>query len=180
MIVIQFTGLSGAGKTTLAENAAKQLQTLNHKVEIIDGDIYRQMLCQDLGFSKEDRYESIKRLYFVAKTLVKFDVIVLLAIINPYEALRQQIRQDADVRTVYINCPLQELIARDPKGLYKKALLPEDDPHKIKNFTGISDTYEIPTNPDLIIYTDKENIQDSANRLVQFILKNVAEHNALS
>ena len=171
MILIQFTGLSGSGKTTLSVNVANKLKEIGYKVEIIDGDIYRKEICKDLGFSKKDRLENIRRLFFVGKTLVKFDVIVLMAAINPYEELRDELRKFNFVRTVYLNCSIDTVIKRDTKGLYKRALLPDSDKNKIRNFTGISDIYQTPKNPDLIIQTEKDNIEDSARVLIDFILK---------
>ncbi len=173
MILIQFTGLSGSGKSTLAINVAKLLKEKGHNVEIIDGDVYRSELCMDLGFSKKDRLENIKRLFFVGKTLVKHDVIVLMSAINPYFELRKEIRKNEFVRTVYLKCSLKSLIKNDVKGLYKKALLPLNNPKRIENFTGISAPYEAPLNPDLVIQTDKESIDLSTRRLLDYIIKTI-------
>ncbi|WP_166925454.1 adenylyl-sulfate kinase [Flavobacterium poyangense] len=173
MILIQFTGLSGSGKTTLARNVASLLAAQGHKVEIIDGDIYRKTLCKDLGFSKEDRCENVRRLFNVGQNFVQSEVIVLLSVINPYEALRNEIGSHSFVRTVFLDCSIDNLIVRDPKGLYKKALLPDNDSNKINNFTGISDVYEIPLKADLVLKTDSESESVSTNKLYSFILDNL-------
>ena len=123
-------------------------------VELIDGDEYRANLCNDLGFSKEDRNTNIRRLGFVSKVLSRNNVITIIAAINPYEEIRKElIAKDKNLKTVYIKCDVEQLIERDVKGLYKKALLPDGHPDKVYNFTGISDPFEEPTNPDLVINT---------------------------
>lgn len=175
MILIQFTGLSGSGKTTLAENVRQLLVEKSYKVEIVDGDVYRKTICKDLGFSKEDRCENVRRLFNVGRNFVGDDTIVLMSVINPYESLRNELRNHQFVRTVYLDCSIDNLIERDPKGLYKKALLPENDTNRIKNFTGISDVFEIPENPDLVLKTDLETEHFSTNRLYRFILDNLTD-----
>ncbi|KLT68552.1 adenylyl-sulfate kinase [Flavobacterium sp. ABG] len=175
MILIQFTGLSGSGKTTLAKNVSYLLAEQGHKVEIIDGDVYRQTLCKDLGFSKEDRCENVRRLFKVGQDFVQSKVIVLMSVINPYEELRNEIGQFSFVRTVFLDCSIDNLIKRDPKGLYKKALLPDTDSNKINNFTGISAVYEVPVKADLIIKTDSESETVSTNKLYTFIVDNLTD-----
>jgi adenylylsulfate kinase len=177
MILIQFTGLSGSGKTTLAENVRCLLIENGHKVEIIDGDVYRQTICKDLGFSKEDRCENVRRLFHVGKDFVKTDTIVLMSVINPYENLRNELRTYEFVRTVFLDCSINNLIKRDPKGLYKKALLPDKDPNKIRSFTGISDVFETPLKADLVLKTDFETVSFSTNRLYGFIIDNLSKSN---
>jgi adenylylsulfate kinase len=168
------TGLSGAGKTTLSRNVKKELMALGHRVEIIDGDEYRSALCKDLGFSKEDRFENIRRLGFVGKTLTRNGVIVLLAAVNPYEEIRREIVAGSpDVKTVWIDCDLETLKARDTKGLYRRALLPDDHPDKLHNLTGINDPFENPQDADLIIKTDSETIDESTAKLTDLILRSV-------
>lgn len=173
MILIQFTGLSGSGKTTLARNVSSLLAEQGHKVEIVDGDIYRKTLCKDLGFSKEDRYENVRRLFNVGQNFVQSKVIVLLSVINPYEELRNEIASHPFVRTVFLDCSIDNLIKRDPKGLYKKALLPDNDSDKINNFTGISAVYEVPLKADLVLKTDSESESVSTHKLYFFILDNL-------
>jgi adenylylsulfate kinase len=175
MILIQFTGLSGSGKTTLAENVGHLLTAKGYRVEIVDGDIYRKTLCKDLGFSKEDRYENIRRLFNVGRDFVKLKTIVLMSVINPYEDLRNEIGKHEFVKTVFLNCSIDNLIKRDPKGLYKKALLPDNDSNKIKNFTGISDVFEVPLNADLTLKTDLESVSVSTNKLYYFIMENIPD-----
>ena len=145
MIFIQFTGLSGAGKSTIAQFAKKQMEKEGFKIEVIDADIYRPALCPDLGFSKEDRMENIRRLGFVANLLAKNGIITILAAINPYEGVREELKsKGTKVKTVWINCSLDTLIKRDTKGLYGKAKLPDGHPDKIYNLTGVNDIYEQP------------------------------------
>lgn len=171
-MIVQFCGLSGAGKTTLAQLAKKQLKELNIPVEIIDGDEYRTFICKDLGFSRKDRIENIRRLAFIAYTFSKHDIVAIICAINPYEEAREETRKNyPDVKTVFINCSLDELIKRDTKGLYKKALLPDGHAEKLKNLTGVNDPFEIPKNADLVIDTDKISVNESVNKLVDFIKK---------
>ena len=171
---IQMTGLSGAGKTTLARIVSQKLKRKGYQVEVIDGDEYRSGLCSDLGFSKEDRNMNIRRLGFVSKVLARNNVVSIISAINPYRYTRNELtRSGSNVKTVYVKCDLQTLIQRDTKGLYRKALLPNGHPEKIENFTGISDPYEKPDNPDLMIDTSKEDIEESAKRLEKFILETI-------
>lgn len=172
-MIIQFCGLSGAGKTTLAQLAKKKLKYLNVPVEIIDGDEYRTFICKDLGFSKADRMENIRRLAFVAYTFSSHNITAIISAINPYEEVREELKQKyPEVKTVFIDCNLEELKKRDTKGLYRKAFLPDEDADKIHNLSGVNDPFEIPTRADLVIHTDKENIETSVDKLVSFIFKN--------
>jgi adenylylsulfate kinase len=174
MLLIQFTGLSGSGKTTIAAIVKKKLDTKSINIELIDGDDYRKTICKGLGFSYEDRIENLRRLGIVGKLLLKHNIISIISAINPFEGIRKELSESSTkVKTVWINCGLDTLIKRDTKGLYKRALLPNDHPDKVFQFTGISDLYENPINPDLILYTDRETPEESANRLVEFILKNI-------
>ncbi|RKR11346.1 adenylylsulfate kinase [Flavobacterium sp. 90] len=175
MILIQFTGLSGSGKTTLAENVRQLLIEKSYKVEIIDGDVYRKTICKDLGFSKEDRCENVRRLFNVGQNFISEDTIVLMSVINPYESLRNELRTHEFVRTVFLDCSIDNLIERDPKGLYKKALLPDNDVNKINNFTGISDTFEVPAKADLVLKTDVETVPFSTQKLYNFILNSLPD-----
>ncbi len=172
-MIIQFCGMSGAGKTTLAEHAHNKLVLLNIPVEIMDADEYRKFIIKDLGFSKEDRCENIRRLAFIAHKFSSHNIVTIICAINPYEEIRQELKHKyANVKTVYINCEIPELIKRDTKGLYKKALLPATHKDKIHNLTGINDPFEAPANPDLIINTDTESIDASVEKLVHFIQAN--------
>ncbi|MNX22736.1 putative adenylyl-sulfate kinase [compost metagenome] len=173
MILIQFTGLSGSGKTTLAENVRHLLLQNNYEAVIVDGDVYRQTICKDLGFSKEDRCENVRRLFNVGRSMIEENKIVLMSVINPYENVRNELRAFEFVKTVFLDCSITNLIERDPKGLYKRALLPDHDHNKIRSFTGISDVFEIPENADLVLKTDSEAVSVSANKLYNFIISNL-------
>jgi len=170
-MIIQFCGLSGSGKTTLADRVNTLLKQQNIKCEIIDGDVYRKVLCADLGFSKEDRNENIRRLAFVASKLSAHDVVTIICAINPYDDIRKEITSKyPNVKTVYIDCSIDVLVQRDTKQLYHKALLPDGHPDKINNLTGINDPFDVPSHCDLVITTDSENIEESAQKLLHFIL----------
>ena len=173
-LFIQMTGMSGSGKSTLAYGVARRLRMRGIQVEVLDGDEYREGLCKDLGFSRKDRNQNIRRLGFVSKVLARNKVISIIAAINPYENIRQELNGSYDnVRTVYIKCDLKELRRRDPKGFYYRAFLPEGDPHRINNFTGVSDPYEAPLAPDLIVDSGKEEVSTSIQKLEKFILRNI-------
>lgn len=170
-MIIQFCGMSGSGKTTLARNVKKALEANNIAVEILDGDEYRKVLCPDLGFSKADRNQNIRRLAFVASKLSAHKVVAIICAINPYDDIRQEIAATyPDVKTVYISCHLDELIRRDTKGLYKKALLPDGHPDKVNNLTGVNDPFEAPQKPDLLIDSGSETIEESTQKLARFIM----------
>jgi len=175
-LLIQMTGMSGAGKSTLANAAAERLRKRGIPTEIIDGDEYRAGLCSDLGFSKEDRNTNIRRLGFVGKVLARNNVVSIIAAINPYDSIRQELSKIHNNSTlVFVNCDLEELKDRDTKGLYHKALLPDDHPDKIYNFTGISDPFEAPSDADLIINTQHESVDRSAKKLEKFVLDNISK-----
>ena len=174
-LFVQFTGLSGAGKSTLAALVALRLKKQGYQIEIIDGDEYRQELCGDLGFSKKDRNTNIKRLGFVSKILARNGVISIIAAINPYDNIRLELKNmGPNVKTVYIKCDLETLKQRDTKGLYRRALLPSDHPQHITQFTGISDPFEKPSEPDLIIDTNIESIETATRKLEVFIKKSIS------
>ena len=169
-MIIQFCGLSGSGKTMLATKAKEYFNKQNINIEIIDGDEYRRFLCSDLGFTKDDRHTNIRRLAFVADRFSQYDIIPVICAINPYENIRQEVTATyANVKTVYIKCSLEELIRRDTKGMYAKALLPDGHDQKINNLSGVNDPFEVPCAPDLIIETDRETILESTQKLVKFI-----------
>lgn len=170
-MIIQLCGLSGTGKSTLARAVETTLARQGWSVEIIDGDEYRKTLCQGLGFSEKDRMENVRRMAFVAAQLSKHGVIVLICAINPYEKIREEIREQyLQVKTVHIDCSIQTLRQRDTKGLYLRAFLPDDHPEKISNLTGINDPFDIPVDPDLYINTDIYSVSDCHIMLVKFIL----------
>ena len=158
-----FTGLSGSGKTTISKSVEKVLKERGLLVEVLDGDIVRKYLSWDLGFSKEDRDTNIKRLTFVAKLLSRNGVASLVAFISPYRELRDWARKETtNFVEVYVKCPVEVCSERDTKGLYQKAKAGE-----IANFTGISDPYEEPLNPELIVETDNEAPEESAARVIE-------------
>lgn len=164
--VIWLTGLSGAGKTTIANALAERLQTVGYKVEILDGDIVRQHFSKGLGFSKEDRIENIRRVAYVAHLLARNGVVVITALISPYREGRNYARQlIGNFVEVYVSCPINVLVERDVKGLYAKALKGE-----IPNFTGISDPYEPPENPEVVVETDKETVDESVDKIWQALV----------
>jgi adenylyl-sulfate kinase len=168
-VVVWLTGLSGAGKTTLARALGLELTGAGLKVEILDGDEVRENLSRGLGFSKEDRDTNIRRIGFVARLLARNGVIVLASAISPYRQSRDDVRAGVEsdgVRfiEVFMRCPLQVLIERDVKGLYKKALAGE-----IKNFTGVSDPYEEPVDPETTVDSSIEAIDKSVERILSLI-----------
>jgi adenylyl-sulfate kinase len=157
-----FTGLSGAGKTTLARLLETELVGRGHKVEVLDGDVVRTNLSKGLGFSKEDRDTNIRRIGFVCHLLTRNDVVAIAAAISPYREIRDEIREQiGSFVEVYCECPIEVLAERDVKGLYKKALAGE-----IKNFTGVDDPYEAPVSPEVIVHTGKESPEESVARIV--------------
>ena len=154
-----FTGLSGAGKSTLANAIIGKLQAQGKRVEILDGDEVRTNLSKGLGFSKEDRDTNIRRLGYVAHLLSRNGAVAITAAISPYRTVRDEVRQRiGDFVEVYVKCPLETLVARDVKGLYKKALAGE-----IKEFTGVSDPYEEPLTPEIIVDSSRESVEESAS-----------------
>ncbi len=174
MLLIQLTGLSGAGKSTLAHAAQDRLVALGYKVEVIDGDVYRSHICSDLGFSKADRMENIRRLGFIGLTLARHGVIAILAAINPYEEARKALQKESPlVKTVFLSCSIAALTKNDTKGLYKRALLPKDHPNFLDHFTGISAPYEPPEAPDLVVHTHDETAEASLQKLLAFILEQI-------
>ena len=160
---IWFTGLSGAGKTTVSRLVEKELRARDHKVEVLDGDVVRENLSKGLGFSKEDRDTNIRRIGFVCELLTRNDVIAIAAAISPYREIRDENRARVGGRfvEVYCACPLEVLAERDVKGLYKKALRGE-----IKNFTGVDDPYESPLAPEVTVETDSQSPEESAARII--------------
>ncbi len=160
---IWFTGLSGAGKTTVSRLVEKELCARGLKVEVLDGDVVRENLSKGLGFSKEDRDTNIRRIGFVCELLTRNDVVAIAAAISPYRAIRDENRARVGGRfvEVYCQCPLDVLAERDVKGLYKKAMRGE-----IKNFTGIDDPYEPPVHPEVLVESDKETPELSAAKVL--------------
>ena len=171
MSLFQMTGLSGAGKSSIANLLKERLLAINFKVEIIDGDEFRKSLCADLGFSKEDRIENIKRLGFVANLLSRNKIITIISAINPYNVTRNELKERYDAKLIYIKCDVKTLRQRDTKGLYERAFLPENHPDKIHNLTGVNDPFEIPENTHLVIDTSKESLEISVEKVFSFIVE---------
>ncbi len=163
--VLWMTGLSGAGKTTIAKILVGEMRARRIKVERLDGDIVRQSLTRDLGFTKEDRAANIERITFVAKLLSRNGVACICSFISPYQSIRDKVRiETTNFLEVFIDADLESLIERDVKGLYKKAIAGE-----IPNFTGISDPYESPEDPDIYINTENSTPLECANRILEIL-----------
>jgi adenylylsulfate kinase len=161
-VTIWFTGLSGAGKTTITKALAAELIDRGYDLEILDGDVVRENLTKGLGFSKEDRDENIRRIGFVANLLTRHGVIVLVSAISPYREIREEVKQRiGNFVEVFVNAPLEVCEDRDVKGLYKRARAGE-----IKSFTGIDDPYEAPLNPEIECRTDKEELSESIAKVI--------------
>ena len=160
-----FTGLSGAGKTTVAVAVEKELRARGLKVERLDGDTVRQSLTRDLGFSKEDRDKNIERVTFVAKLLSRNGVGVLAAFISPYLETRAMVRRETtNFIEVFVNAPLEVCAQRDVKGMYAKAFRGE-----IANFTGVNDPYEEPLDPEIMLNTHLETVEESVARCLAYL-----------
>jgi adenylyl-sulfate kinase len=161
-----FTGLSGAGKTTISEHVGKELAARGSRLEILDGDIVRENLSKGLGFSKEDRDTNIRRIAFVADLLSRNGVPVISAAISPYRELRDEAREIMGERFIeaYVSASVEVCAARDVKGLYEKAFAGE-----IKEFTGVSDPYEAPLNPELVLDTENESPEESAEKIIAYL-----------
>jgi adenylyl-sulfate kinase len=161
---VWLTGLSGAGKSTIAERLAPELTARGRKVEVLDGDEVRTHLSKGLGFSREDRDINIGRISFVASLLVKHGAAVITAAISPYAQARAEARQrigSTQFVEIYVRCSLDELTRRDVKGLYAKAIAGE-----LKHFTGVSDPYEAPENPDVVVDSERETIDESVSKIL--------------
>ena len=160
---VWFTGLPCSGKTTISEIVEQELRSRGFNVEALDGDEIRRNLSKGLGFSKEDRDTHLRRVGFIARLLTRNNVATLSAFVSPYRELRSHLRSEiGNFVEVYVKCPVEVCIQRDVKGMYKKALAGE-----IQNFTGISDPYEEPLEPEIIVETDKETSEESAQKVVR-------------
>ena len=165
-VTIWFTGLSASGKTTICNAVATELLARGLRVEVIDGDVIRNHLCKDLGFSKSDRNENIRRIAFIAKLLTRNGIVVLVSAISPYRELRDEARRTiGNFLEIYVDAQLAVCELRDPKDLYRKARSGE-----IRGFTGIEDPYEAPLKPDVICSTDHETIRQSSSKVVEAAL----------
>ena len=161
-----FTGLSGSGKTTVSEVVEKEIRRRHGKVEVLDGDIVRTNLSKGLGFSREDRNTNILRIGFVAKLLARNGVAVIVSAISPYKEVRERVRHDIgdNFIEVFVAAPVEVCAQRDVKGLYKKAIDGE-----IESFTGVTDPYEPPDSPELILKTDEEEPHESARKVLFYL-----------
>ena len=160
-----FTGLSGAGKSTITNILEKRLKDAGLKVEVLDGDVVRTHLSKGLGFSKEDRDTNIRRIGYVASLLSRNGVIVISAAISPYRDIRNEVRDmHENFVEVFAKCPLEVVEKRDVKGLYKKARAGE-----IPQFTGVSDPYEEPMNPEILVETHKGTPEESADKIIKWL-----------
>lgn len=161
-VTVWFTGLSGAGKTTICQAVEQQLRSQGYRVEVLDGDVVRENLTKGLGFSKADRDENIRRIGFVANLLTRNGVVVLVSAISPYREIREEVRRNiGNFIEVYVSAPLDVCEQRDVKGLYKRARAGE-----IKNFTGIDDPYEPPLNPEVDCKTHQETQAESVAKVM--------------
>ena len=161
------TGLSGAGKSTLATAVGHELRRRGVRVEVLDGDEVRQNLSKGLGFTREDRDTNIRRIGYVAKLLTRNGVVVITAAISPYRAVRDEVRREIGAFVeVYVKASLDECVRRDTKGLYRRALAGE-----IPQFTGVSDPYEEPLRPELVIDSEREVVGESAARVVDRLVE---------
>lgn len=170
-VTVWLTGLSGAGKSTIAKAVESLLFENNIQVHVLDGDVLRSGINADLGFSPEDRRENIRRVSEICKQFNDTGVVVISALISPSTSDRSMARAiigEGSFAEVFVNAPIDCCIERDPKGLYKKAIAGE-----IPEFTGISAVYESPSSPALILETDKEYIEESATKLADFIMKQI-------
>jgi adenylyl-sulfate kinase len=165
--IIWLTGLSGSGKSTIARELERILFTQGHRVMVLDGDNVRQGINADLGFSQEDRAENIRRIGEVSKLFAENGMITISAFISPYTRDRDRVRgivREGDFIEAYIKCSLEECERRDTKGLYEKAKA-----GIIKNFTGISDPYEPPGNPEIVVPTDKQTVAESVQTVIEYL-----------
>jgi len=160
---VWFTGLPSSGKTTLARMLQRELDEAGFAVEVLDGDEVRQRLTRGLGFSREDRDENIRRISYVAKLLTKVGGVAITAAISPYQESRERARAEiGNFVEVYVHCPLHVCMQRDVRGLYAKAVRGE-----ILTFTGISDPYEPPVQPEVIVHTERESQEESLNKILE-------------
>lgn len=164
-LTVWFTGLSAAGKTTLNDAVRERLLANGYPVESLDGDVLRQNLWKDLGFSKADRDENIRRIGFVAELLSRNGIIVLVSAISPYRAVRDEVRiRIGNFVEVYVNAPLEVCEKRDRKGLYGRARAGQ-----LHGFTGVDDPYEPPLQPEIECHTDRETIAESVDKIIRHL-----------
>ena len=175
-VIVWFTGLSGAGKSTIASRVLESLVAGGTKSELLDGEVMRQHISRGLGFSREDRDENIRRIGFVADLLARNGVVVLVSAISPYRAIRNEVRRKTRVPfvEVYVSAPLEVCERRDPKGLYRRARAGE-----LRQFTGIDDPYEPPIAPEITCPTHEEPVEVSVDRVLDVLLPRVRPRSAI-
>ena len=167
-MVIWLTGLPCSGKTSISKEIEKYFKGKDLPIQRLDGDVVRETISKDLGFSKEDRDLNIERISYLAQMLSDNGVNVVSAFVSPYQKMRDFTRGLCEnFVEVYIDCSIEECRNRDVKGMYAKAAKGE-----IKNFTGVQDPYEIPENPDIIVNTENENLKESAKHVIDYLIKN--------
>ncbi len=166
--VVWLTGLPGSGKTTLAQRVKEALEARGYRVELLDGDWVRRTINVGAGFTREERERHLLRVAWIARLLARNGVLTLCSFVSPYRSTRARVREiveeEVPFHEVYVKASLDTVIKRDPKGLYKKALSGE-----ISNFTGISDPYEEPQSPELVIDTERETVEESTQKLLEYI-----------
>ncbi len=168
--VLWFTGMSGAGKSTLSERLAIGFKARGYQVELLDGDEVRTHLSKGLTFSREDRDTNVRRIGWVARLLARNGVIAITAAISPFAEIRDEVRSDVTGDStafieVYASAPLDALVERDVKGLYKKALAGE-----IASFTGVSDPYEAPSKPEITVFTSVDSVEVSERQIIDYLV----------
>jgi adenylylsulfate kinase len=174
-LTIWFTGLPCSGKSTISQLVFDQLRRTGVKAELFDGDAVRQNLTRGLGFSKEDRDENIRRIGYMCQVLTRNGVIAIAAAISPYRAVRGELRSlITPFIEIYVNCPLEVCKQRDSKGMYKRALAGQ-----LANFTGVSDPYEEPLAPELVLYTNDERPEECSRRVLELIVNLGYVHNGI-
>lgn len=174
-MILLFCGLSGAGKSTLAHSVQNRLRQCAVPVEVIDGDPYRARLFSDLGYSRADRSENLRRLGFIADKFAAHGIVTIISAISPYDDVRQElVASYADVKIVFVDCALAELQRRDTKGLYRRAALPDDAPDKLPCLSGVNDPFERPAEPDLYLNTRDSSIDDCTARICAYVLRQTA------
>ncbi|RLG77898.1 MAG: adenylyl-sulfate kinase [Thermoprotei archaeon] len=170
-VVAWLTGLPASGKTTIARIVAEKLRSMGYRVELLDGDWVRRTINPDAGFTREERRRHLLRVAWIARLLARNGVVVLCSFVSPYRDVRAEIRKIVEEEgipfiEVYVKCSLQECIRRDPKGLYRRALRGE-----IKHFTGISDPYEPPEAPDVVLDTEADSAEANAGKLLRKLME---------
>lgn len=167
-MVAWLTGMPGSGKTTISEAVAEELRAMGHKVEVLDGDWVRRTINPDAGFTRDQRRTHLLRVAWIARLLARNGVIVICSFVSPYRGVREEVRgiveEEVPFVEVYVRCPLEECLRRDPKGLYRRALAGD-----LEHFTGVSDPYEPPENPDIVLDTTRETPEQSAGKLLALL-----------